>query len=197
MLGKGRPRSRLMQLFDTGRVIRFDISGVDFDMFSVSLTYTSEMTENTDLMDILEVSRANNGRDGITGVLLLCNNNIVQCLEGSREAVNATYARIIADRRHRQPMLLDYRVIPTRTFPNWSMGFVPESSLRRSILLKYSASASFKPRLLSGESCLAMQRPVQPAGARPPASIPDTAGMATAPVSGMVGNPADLAVTGQ
>ena len=110
----------------------------------------------TDLMDILEVSRANNDRDGITGVLLLSNNHIVQCLEGSREAVNATYARIIRDRRHRQPVLLDYRVIQARTFPDWSMGYVPESSLSRSILQKYSASATFEPGLLGGETCLAM-----------------------------------------
>jgi len=57
-------------------------------MFLVSLTYTSEMTVSTDFMDILEVSRVRNERDGVTGVLLFCNNSVVQCLEGSREAVN-------------------------------------------------------------------------------------------------------------
>ncbi|MDH3830354.1 MAG: BLUF domain-containing protein, partial [Gammaproteobacteria bacterium] len=66
-------------------------------MFLVSLIYTSEMTGTMDFMDILEVSRASNERDGITGVLLFCNNNVVQCLEGSREAVNKTYARIVQD----------------------------------------------------------------------------------------------------
>jgi len=34
------------------------------------------------------------------------------------------------------------------------MGYVPESSATRSILLKYSVSQNFEPRLLSGESCL-------------------------------------------
>jgi len=36
------------------------------------------------------------------------------------------------------------------------MGYVPESSVTRPTLLKYSATQSFEPRLLSGESCLEM-----------------------------------------
>jgi Sensors of blue-light using FAD len=125
-------------------------------MFPVSLTYTSEMTVSTDFLDILEVSRIRNERDGITGVLLFCNNSVVQCLEGSREAVNQTYARIVRDKRHQNPLLLDYRVISTRLFSTWSMGYMPESSVTRPTLLKYSVSQNFEPRLLSGESCLGM-----------------------------------------
>ena len=126
------------------------------DMFLVSLTYTSEMTVSTDFMDILEVSRARNERDGITGVLLFCNNNVVQCLEGSRESVNKAYGRIVGDRRHQYALLLDYRVLSARLFPTWSMGDVPESSVTRPILLKHSVSQNFEPRLLSGESSLGM-----------------------------------------
>jgi hypothetical protein len=125
-------------------------------MFLVSLAYTSEMTVSTDFLDILEVSRANNERDGITGVLLLLNNSVVQCLEGSREAVNRTYARIVRDRRHQNPLLVDYRVIPSRSFSGWSMGYVQESSATQQVLLKYAVSKNFEPRLLSGESCLDM-----------------------------------------
>ena len=125
-------------------------------MFLVSLIYTSEMTGTMDFMDILEVSRARNERDGITGVLLFCNNNVVQCLEGSREAVNKTYARIVQDKRHQNPLLVDYRMLSTRSFSGWSMGYVPESSITQPTLLKYSVSQDFEPRLLSGESCLRM-----------------------------------------
>jgi hypothetical protein len=130
--------------------------GIGDSMFLVSLTYTSEMTASTDFLDILEVSRANNERDGITGVLLFCNNNVVQCLEGSREAVNQAYARIIRDKRHQNPLLVDYRVLAARLFSSWSMGYVPESSVTRPIMLKYAVSKNFEPRLLSGESCLDM-----------------------------------------
>ena len=125
-------------------------------MFLVSLIYTSEMTGTMDFMDILEVSRASNERDGITGVLLFCNNNVVQCLEGSREAVNKTYVRIVQDKRHQNPLLVDYRMLSTRSFSGWSMGYVPESSITQPTLLKYSVSQDFEPRLLSGESCLRM-----------------------------------------
>ena len=125
-------------------------------MFLVSLIYTSEMTGSMDFMDILEVSRARNEREGITGVLLFCNNNVVQCLEGSRETVNNTYARIVQDKRHQNPLLVDYRILSTRLFSEWSMGYVPESSITQPTLLKYSVSQDFEPRLLSGESCLKM-----------------------------------------
>ena len=40
-------------------------------MFLVSLTYTSEMNVSTDFLDILEVSRVNNERDGITGRIVV------------------------------------------------------------------------------------------------------------------------------
>jgi hypothetical protein len=125
-------------------------------MFLVSLIYTSEMTGSMDFMDILEVSRANNERDGITGVLLFCNNNVVQCLEGSREAANKTYARIVQDKCHQKPLVVNYRMLSTRLFSKWSMGYVPESSVTQPTLLKYSVSQDFEPRLLSGESCLRM-----------------------------------------
>jgi hypothetical protein len=125
-------------------------------MFLVSLIYTSQMTVSTDFMDILEVSRDRNGKAGITGVLLFCNNNVVQCLEGSRDAVSDTYARIVRDRRHQNLLLLDYRVLSARSFPMWSMGYVPESSVTRPTLLKYAVSQDFAPRLLSGEACLGM-----------------------------------------
>jgi hypothetical protein len=125
-------------------------------MFLVSLTYTSEMNVSTDFLDILEVSRVNNEKDGITGVLLFCNNNVVQCLEGSHEAVNKAYARIVRDKRHQNPLLVDYRVLSTRSFPAWSMGYVPESSVTQPTLFKYSVSQNFEPRLLSGDSCLGM-----------------------------------------
>ena len=125
-------------------------------MFLVSLIYTSEMTASMDFMDILEVSRIRNERDGITGVLFFCNNSVVQCLEGSREAVNKTYTRIVQDKRHQNPLLIDYRILSTRLFSRWSMGYVPESSVTKPTLLKYSVSQDFAPRLLTAESCLKM-----------------------------------------
>lgn len=125
-------------------------------MFLVSLIYTSEMTDRMDFMEILEVSRINNERDCITGLILFCNNKVVQCLEGSREAVSRTYTRISRDKRHRNPTLVDYRNLSTRSFSQWSMGYVQESSDIQPILLKYAVSHDFEPRLLSGESCLRM-----------------------------------------
>lgn len=122
----------------------------------VSLTYTSEVNGGVDIEGILEVSRKRNTKDGITGVLFFRYDHYIQCLEGSREAVNKAYARIIRDERHKHLLILDYRDIFERSFPGWSMGYLSESSACKPTLLKYSVSQDFLPRELAGESSLRM-----------------------------------------
>jgi hypothetical protein len=52
---------------------------------------------------ILSASRANNVLLGITGLLLHIDGGFLQILEGDERAVRELYARIAADRRHREP----------------------------------------------------------------------------------------------
>lgn len=75
-----------------------------------------------DLEGILEVSRRNNAQRGLTGVLLFAEGNFIQALEGPKDALDATYARIAADPRHRQIIDLFRTPISERHFPDWSMG---------------------------------------------------------------------------
>lgn len=51
------------------------------------------------LAQILEVSRRNNGRDGLTGYLVSDGTWFLQILEGDDDRVNAALARIRADER--------------------------------------------------------------------------------------------------
>jgi hypothetical protein len=75
-----------------------------------------------DLQSLLDVSRRNNAAAGLTGVLLFADGNFIQALEGPAPAVEATYARIAADPRHRMVIELYRGAIETRNFPDWSMG---------------------------------------------------------------------------
>ena len=89
------------------------------------LVYASSATtlfQPDDLADILAVSRRNNARCGVTGALLYSGGNVLQALEGTADAVEATYARVCADPRHRGVLMLYRGTAAERSFPDWAMG---------------------------------------------------------------------------
>jgi hypothetical protein len=75
------------------------------------------------LQAMLKKARANNTRDGITGLLLYGNGHFVQLLEGDEGPVDALYARIVKDPRHRQVFLLYRDPVTERDFAKWEMAF--------------------------------------------------------------------------
>ncbi len=92
----------------------------------------SGLFDKKDLLDILAVSRANNTRDGITGLLLYKDGNILQVLEGEKEPVERCFARVQRDPRHHGLIVVERRAVPQRDFGDWSMGFrdLDEAALR-------------------------------------------------------------------
>lgn len=92
----------------------------------LSLCYLSSATvpfTPAELDALLEKSRSNNLRDGLSGVLLYRDGDFLQVLEGPADAVRATYQRIGCDPRHSRIMMIDESDIETRSFADWSMGF--------------------------------------------------------------------------
>ena len=76
-----------------------------------------------ELEAVLLKSRLNNGRVGITGLLVCGGKRFVQALEGPAEAVSATFERIKADDRHFAIVPLSIRRVEAREFGTWSMGY--------------------------------------------------------------------------
>ena len=77
-----------------------------------------------DCKNILESSRRNNERDGVTGFLVYAaNGTFIQIIEGDAKALDTTYSRISNDSRHFQVTKLLNIAIEERLFPDWSMGF--------------------------------------------------------------------------
>jgi hypothetical protein len=72
---------------------------------------------------ILEKSRANNARDGVTGGLLFSNGCFAQVLEGPLHMVEEAFERIQCDERHQDVTVLQSGPIEARDFPDWSMAF--------------------------------------------------------------------------
>lgn len=79
------------------------------------LVYTSRANDH-DLIDILRVSRANNGIDGVSGLLLARLGMFVQVLEGQPESVATTFQRIRYDTRHSHVEVLSDTVETKRAF---------------------------------------------------------------------------------
>lgn len=124
-------------------------------MFLTRLVYASTISEDfncDDIEGILAVARKHNKRNNITGMLCFNRKYFLQCLEGSRTNVNNTYHKILNDSRHSHIVLLDYKEIYKREFSNWSMGYMPESSLTAPTSLRYSGHDVFVPYEMSGES---------------------------------------------
>lgn len=83
----------------------------------------SESESEIQIRSILEISKTNNQKDGITGLFLLIENRFVQLLEGEESAVLACMARIEKDSRHKDVKVVMKRATHSRTFPDWSMYF--------------------------------------------------------------------------
>lgn len=81
------------------------------------------------LASILQSSRRNNAAVGVTGALLYDDGCFLQVLEGEPDAVAGVFSRVLRDDRHRRMLTLLDRVVPERTFPEWSMGLIDVDAL--------------------------------------------------------------------
>lgn len=92
------------------------------------LIYISTATGDTlvniehELQRLLEVSVRNNQAQGLTGMLLYANGGFMQVLEGEEAALQAAYARIAVDPRHKDLYLLAHEPITGRAFAQWHLG---------------------------------------------------------------------------
>lgn len=90
------------------------------------IIYCSQATHDfspEELVALLELSRRNNERVGLSGMLLYCSQSFLQVLEGDAEELAKAYARIDADPRHENVRVLFEGEVPAPMFPDWTMGF--------------------------------------------------------------------------
>ncbi len=104
--------------------------GADFARFSsrmptCRLIYRSltswDILTNDMLATLEREAQRKNQEAGITGLLVLSGESFLQVLEGRAAHVNALYAKILADERHRKVQLLSYEQIGRRCFEDWGM----------------------------------------------------------------------------
>lgn len=105
----------------------------DNTMISYIIYISEAQTEfhTSDLIKILQNSKANNSKCDISGILLYIERRhndwqggrFIQLLEGPLESVNKIYGKIEHDNRHKNLVALQRGNAEARLFPNWSMGF--------------------------------------------------------------------------
>ena len=121
----------------------------------VSCLYASRAQDaaGTALLDqILEQSRRNNPKRGITGLLCYAYEVFVQVLEGGRDEVSTLFNTIAQDPRHQGVRLLEFKEIDERCFGNWTMGQVNVDTINPGVLLKFGQRATIDPFSSSGKA---------------------------------------------
>jgi len=90
----------------------------------VYLSSATELMTVRQLELLLVEARELNLQNFVTGVLLYNDGNFMQCFEGSEQAVQLTYQRILGSRRHKDVIELLNEPIEQRSFSDWKMDFL-------------------------------------------------------------------------
>jgi hypothetical protein len=89
----------------------------------------SRALDPAELAAIVDLSRRNNARDGITGMLLYHDGNIMQAIEGPDAAIGTLLDRLRRDTRHRRLTVILEGERPDREFGEWTMACVSSDAL--------------------------------------------------------------------
>jgi hypothetical protein len=108
------------------------------------------------LDEILDQSRRNNAKRGITGLLCHTNDGFVQVLEGGRDAIAGLLAALFRDTRHNNMTPLLFEEVDERSFGIWTMGRVDLDAVNPALLLKYSETAALQPFRTSGRATMSL-----------------------------------------
>ncbi len=108
-------------------------------------------------------SRANNERLGMTGFLMASGGLFYQVLEGPAEAIDEVFAKIEADGRHTDLLMLSSEEGVERFYPNWSMEVInlDAASNVRLFALKALIKSVFELTQLTDNIVWAIERTVK------------------------------------
>lgn len=106
--------------------------------YHVYVSSSVNLMSSEELVKLLTVSRNNNSRLGITGMLLHKDGNFIQAIEGPEDEVKKLLNKISQDTRHRGIITLIEGYSETRQFNDWSMGFRELNSAEAKLVPGYS-----------------------------------------------------------
>ena len=110
------------------------------------------------LRAILSQSRKNNQTSDVTGYLMFDGDSFVQVLEGPRENVEATMARIARDERHRDVAVIAIHPTESRAFEGWKMGGYRRSAEQDPIFAAHGFPGKIDRSQLSFDTAVSLAR---------------------------------------
>lgn len=111
---------------------------------SRNLIEQQTMNSAAEIQRLLEQSRDRNAQLGITGALLFNEGRFVQILEGDEASVMEVVESIRRDSRHTDIDMLPPRIMPERSFADWSMAFVGVSPQAQSYYRDFSLRSNLE-----------------------------------------------------
>jgi hypothetical protein len=102
---------------------------------------TGTFTES-ELSELVEVSRRNNKKHRITGAMLYLENAFIQVIEGEDAAIGQLLEKLRTDTRHENIVVLSDKPAQARNFQSWSMGIVKAAEADRPEVLEELRLAS-------------------------------------------------------
>ena len=109
-----------------------------------------------DLEHILASAIRLNSESGLTGGLIFNRQFFAQVLEGDRDAVMQTLARIHRDRRHKHIVVAGTKQVGERLFGEWSMGYAGNMESFKTICAESGHAGQFDPTQMSGSHLTAL-----------------------------------------
>lgn len=91
--------------------------------FIIYLSTAVDLFLDEELVDLLKVSRGNNQKKDISGMLLYNNGGFLQVLEGEQDSVSTLFHKLQNDNRHFGVLKVMDGNVDRRYFQDWSMGF--------------------------------------------------------------------------
>ena len=93
---------------------------------------------DVNIAQILEVARQNNQKNNLVGALYYGNGCFFQCLEGTKQDIDALYSKLLKDSRHKDLKVLLSEPIQERGFSSWEMKFATIDHEVRSFLREHN-----------------------------------------------------------
>ncbi len=115
---------------------------------------------------VLRVSRVNNAKASVTGMLLTHAGFFLQALEGGDHAVRATLERVSRDDRHSAVKVLGTDFCATRAFGSWAMCANDLTAADTDILGVLTKRGAFEPYQMEAPAALRLLKSIADIHAR-------------------------------
>jgi len=111
--------------------------------------HSISLTDAAGEQSILNTSRLNNAKKGISGCLIACNGQFLQILEGPQDVILDLVNLIRNDNRHEGFVIMKMSMIKEKMFENWSMAsYAADEQTFLQVLARYSESDNATEKMI-------------------------------------------------